>query len=85
MELLSPNEVRLFMLMQETNNFDEMNNFFMNNYWLKIGIFVKLKSQRDGKIEAVSRVYIRWIFEKRITRRSRHYPCTHSPDSKTTE
>ena len=29
-------------LLQETNNFDEINNFFMNNYWNKIGIFVKL-------------------------------------------
>ena len=26
----------------ETNNFDEINNFFMNNYWNKIGIFVEL-------------------------------------------
>ena len=42
MELLSLNEVRLLMLMQETNNFDEINNFFMNNYWNKIGNFVKL-------------------------------------------
>ena len=42
MELLSLNEVRLIMLMQETNNFDEINNFFMNNNWNKIGIFVKL-------------------------------------------
>ena len=37
MELLSLNEVRLIMLMQETNNFDEINNFFMNNYWKKSG------------------------------------------------
>ena len=29
-------------LNEETNNFDEINNFFMNNYWNKIGIFVKL-------------------------------------------
>ena len=42
MELLSFNEVRLIMLMQETNNFDEINNFFMNNCWNKVGIFVKL-------------------------------------------
>ena len=30
------------MLIKETNDFDEINNFFMNNYWHKIGIFVKL-------------------------------------------
>ena len=30
------------MLIKETNNIDEINNFFMNNYWNKIGIFVKL-------------------------------------------
>ena len=30
------------MLKQEMNNFDEINNFFMNNYCNKIGIFVKL-------------------------------------------
>ena len=36
MELSSFNEVRLIVLLQETNNFDEINNFFMNNYWNKI-------------------------------------------------
>ena len=30
---------KFVVLMQETNNFDEINNFFMNNYWIKIGIF----------------------------------------------
>ena len=40
MELLSLNEVRLTMLLQEMNNFDEINNFFINSYWNKIGIFV---------------------------------------------
>ena len=42
MELLSLSEVRLIMLWQEMNNFDEINNFFMNNHQNKIGIFVKL-------------------------------------------
>ena len=27
------NEVRLIVLWQETNNCDEINNFFMNNHW----------------------------------------------------
>ena len=29
-------------LIKETNDFDEINNFLMNNYWNKIAIFVKL-------------------------------------------
>ena len=37
----SQREVRLIVLFKETNNFDEITNFFMNNYWNKIGIFVK--------------------------------------------
>ena len=43
-------EVRLIVLLQETNNFDEINNFFMNNNRNKIGNFVKL----------VSKVFMRW-------------------------
>ena len=42
MELLSLSEENLIKLLQEMNNFDEINNFFMNNYQNKIGIFVKL-------------------------------------------
>ena len=42
MELSSLNEVWLIVLMHGTNNFDEINNFFMNNYWNKIRNFVKL-------------------------------------------
>ena len=42
MKLSGLNEMRSIVLLQETNNFDEINNFFMNNYQNKIGIFVKL-------------------------------------------
>ena len=42
MELSSLNEVRIIVLLQETNNFDETNNFFMNSYQNKIENFVKL-------------------------------------------
>ena len=42
MELSSLNEVRLIVLLQETSNFDEINNFFMNNFWNKLENFVKL-------------------------------------------
>ena len=42
MELSSLNEENLITLLQETNSFDEINNFFINNYWNKIENFVKL-------------------------------------------
>ena len=41
-ELLSLSEEKLIILLHVMNNFDEINNFFMNNYQHKIGIFVKL-------------------------------------------
>ena len=41
-ELSSLNEVRQIVLLKETNNFDEINNFFTNNYWNKIENVVKL-------------------------------------------
>ena len=31
-----------FIVLKQKNNIDEINNFFMNNYWNKIGIVVKL-------------------------------------------
>ena len=42
MEFSSLSEKKLIILLQEMNNFDEINNFFMNNYQNKIGIVVKL-------------------------------------------
>ena len=42
MELSSLSEDKFIVFLQEMNNFDEINNFFMNNYQNKIGIFVKL-------------------------------------------
>ena len=42
-------------------------------------------SQWDGRIEAISRVYIRYIFKEKINRRSRHYPWTHRQDTGITE
>ena len=50
MELSNLSEEKLILLLQETNNFDEINYFFMNNYQHKIGILVKL----------VSKVFMRW-------------------------
>ena len=42
MELSSLSEEKLIILLQEMNNFDEINYFCMNNYQNEIGIFVKL-------------------------------------------
>ena len=42
MKLSNLKEKKFIVLIKETNDFDEINNFFMNNYWHKIGIFVKL-------------------------------------------
>ena len=42
MELSSLNEKKFIVLLQETNNFDEINNFFMNDYWDRIENLVKL-------------------------------------------
>ena len=43
------------------------------------------ESQWDGRIEEISRVYIRCKFEEKIRRRSRYYPWTHRQDSGITE
>ena len=42
-EISSLKKVKFIVLIKETNNFDEINNFFMDNYWNKIGIIVRLK------------------------------------------
>ena len=41
-ELSSLKKKKFVVLIKETNDFDEINNFFRKNYWNKIGIFVKL-------------------------------------------
>ena len=81
--LSSLNEVRLFVLLKETNNFDEINNFFfMNTCWNKIENFVKLMWK-------VSMRWKNWSDFKGLHsihfRRSRHCLWTHSQDSGTTE
>ena len=80
MKLSNIKEEKFIVLIKETNNSDEINHLFMNNYWNKFGIFVKLmrKVSRDGRIVANSRVYIRYNCEEKVGRRSRHYPWTHS-------
>ena len=38
----SQKKKKFVVLIKETNDFDKINNFFKNNYWNKIGNFVKL-------------------------------------------
>ena len=47
MEILNLNEGKLIILLQVMNNADEINNFFMNKYWNKTGIFVKLMEELE--------------------------------------
>ena len=42
-EMIESQEEKFIVLIKETNNIDEINNFFMNNYWNKIENFVKLE------------------------------------------
>ena len=80
-------EEKFIVLIMETNNIDEINNFFMNSDWSKIWIFVKrmIKASVRWKLKRfLSRVYIRYNFEEEIGRRSRYYPWTHTQDSETT-
>ena len=55
MESSSLKEEKFIVLIKETNNFDEINNFFMNDYWNKIENFVKLMwkvstNERTGRL-----------------------------------
>ena len=43
------------MLIKETNDVDQINNFFMNSYWNKIGIFVKLMRKSLNEMEELKR------------------------------
>ena len=69
--------MRLIVLFKETNNFDEINNFFMNNYWNKNRELREAHEKSLNEMEELkrfSRVYIRYIFKEKIGRRSIHYP-----------
>ena len=44
------------MLLRERNNFDEINNFFMNNYQNKIENFVKAHMKSLHEMEELKRV-----------------------------
>ena len=46
LKLSSLKEEKFIVLIKETNNMDEINNFFMNSYWSKTGIFVNNEMQQ---------------------------------------
>ena len=81
-------EKKLVVLIKETNDFDEINHFFMNNFWHKIGIFVKLMMKSLSEMEELKRfqgLTFDTIARRKIGRRSRCYPWTHRQDSGITE
>ena len=49
-EVIGSQREEIILLFKEMNNFDEINNFSMNNYWTRIGIIVKL----------IQKVSMRW-------------------------
>ena len=55
MEFSRLNEVRLIVLLQERNNFDEINNFFMNNYLIKIWDFREAHEKSLNEMEELKR------------------------------
>ena len=54
MKLSSLNEEKFIVLIKKTNNFDEINNFFMNNCWNKIGIHRSIKRSFVRILELVN-------------------------------
>ena len=51
MKLSSLKKKKFIVLSKETNDFDEIINFFMNSYWSKIGIFVKLMRKASVRLK----------------------------------
>ena len=88
MEESSLNEVRLIVLWQETNNFDEINNFFMNNLLEKNRELREAHEESLNEMEELKRFQgstFDTISRRKIGRRSRYNPWTYSQDSGTTE
>ena len=50
-ETIESQKKKFVVLIKEMNNFVEINYFFMNNYWSKIGFFVKLMRKASIKWE----------------------------------
>ena len=72
---ISGNEMRLIMLLQETNNFDEINNFFTNNFWNKIENILMIMTSLI-EMEELKRFQgstFDEFLEKKIDRKSGHY------------
>ena len=85
-ELSSLSEEKLITPMAVMNNFDEINNFFMNNHWNKIGVFVKymrkvlMRWKNWSDFKGLHSIQFQWEDWSKID-----YPWTHRQDSGTTE
>ena len=82
-ELSSLSEVRLIVLLQEMNNFDEINSSFMKNnleirqaHMISFNEMEELKRFQGSTFDTIAR---------RRLRRSRHQPWTHRQDSGSAE
>ena len=69
MKLSSLNEVKFIVLFKETNNFDDIKNLFMNNYWnnaheRSLNEMEELKRFQDSTFDTISR---RKLVEDRVT------------------
>ena len=80
MKFSSLNEEKCIVLIKETNDFDKIINFFMNRYWSKLGIFVKLMRKASVKCKNwcdFKAQHIRHNCDEKISGRSKYYPWTH--------
>ena len=66
MKLSSPNGVEFIVFMKETNNFDEINNFFLNIYWSKIRNYAKLMKKVSMKWKKFQRSAFDTIARRRL-------------------
>ena len=77
MELSGLNEEKLISLLHVMNNFDEINNFFMDTYWNKNRDLREAHMKSLNEMEELKQFEgstFDGFFEKKINRRSRHSP-----------
>ena len=77
-----------FIVLEQKNEVDKIINFFMKNYWNKIGIFVKFMRKASVKWKKLKRFQCSpfdTIARRKIGRSARYYPWTHRQDRGMTE
>ena len=66
-------------VLKQKNDFDEINNFFMKKL-LEQNLDLREVHEKslsgNGRIEAISRLHIRYNFDEKFYQRSRYFPCT---------